>query len=160
MMGRLSIVLARGCQVLAAVSSGLLAVLISYVVFKRLVWHETPYWAEELPRLLLVWTAFIGGVVCSHHQTHLSAGLLSAVVRHRGARALIRRIARVGVIAGLILLGFAGWNLAQMTMGQLLPALGVPAGWVYMALPVACVAMVVVELNFVFNPPSHIDEEE
>jgi len=160
MLGRISAILSYCCQILAAVGSGMLAILISYVVFKRFVWHETPHWAEELPRLILVWTAFVGGVVCSYRQSHLSAGLLSALVSNVAVRRVVRRVAGMVVAGGMIVLGFAGWNLAQMTMGQLLPALGVPAGWVYMALPVACAAMALVELNFVFHPPARIGEEE
>lgn len=52
MLGRISAILSYCCQILAAVGSGMLAILISYVVFKRFVWHETPHWAEELPRLI------------------------------------------------------------------------------------------------------------
>lgn len=157
MLARLSAGLAYCCEVFAAVGTAVLAILISYVVFQRMAFHNTPYWAEELPRLILVWSAFVGGVVCTYRQNHLSAGLLFVLVHHAGARAVIRRVAGVVMIVGLVILGYAGWQLAQMTMGQPLPALGVPAGWVYMALPVSCAGMAVVQLNLVLHPNDVLD---
>jgi TRAP-type C4-dicarboxylate transport system permease small subunit len=157
MLARLSARLAYCCEVFAAIGSAVLAILVSYVVFQRMALHDTPYWAEELPRLVLVWTAFVGGVACTHRQTHLSAGLLAALVHSPRARTAIRQVGGVVMIIGLLILGYAGWQLAQMTMGQLLPALGVPAGWVYMALPVASVAMALVQLDLVLHPRDPIE---
>lgn len=130
----------------------LLAILISYVVFSRFVTHTTPHWAEELPRLVLVWSAFIGGVTCSFERSHLMAGLLPFVVRSPRVLNFFERLNQVFVIVGLIVLGYAGWELADLTMDQTLPALDVSAGAVYLALPFACAITVVVHLAQLFEP--------
>ena len=49
-------------------------------------------------------------------------------------------------------LGYAGWQLAELTMDQTLPALDVSAGTVYLALPFACAITVVVHLAQLFSP--------
>ncbi|EJO27507.1 TRAP dicarboxylate transporter subunit DctQ [Achromobacter marplatensis] len=62
------------------------------------------------------------------------------------------RINQVLVIVGLVALGYAGWQLAELTMDQTLPALDVSAGTVYLALPFACAVTVVVHLAQLFSP--------
>lgn len=152
MLGRISHALSGLSKAIAALAVALLAGLITYVVFERFVMHTTPHWAEELPRLVLVWAAFIGGVTCSHERTHLMAGLLPFVVRSPRALAICDRVNQVLIIVGLAALGYAGWQLAELTMDQTLPALDVSAGTVYLALPVACAITIVVHLAQLFQP--------
>lgn len=152
MLGRISHALSGLSRAIAALAVALLAALITYVVFERFVMHTTPHWAEELPRLVLVWAAFIGGVTCSHERTHLMAGLLPFVVRNPRALAICDRVNQALIIVGLAALGYAGWQLAELTMDQTLPALDVSAGTVYLALPVACAITIVVHLAQLFQP--------
>ncbi|MCY1513475.1 Tripartite ATP-independent periplasmic transporter, DctQ component [compost metagenome] len=152
MLSRLSAILSGISKAFAALAVALLAILISYVVFARFVTHTTPHWAEELPRLVLVWSAFIGGVTCSFERSHLMAGLLPFVVRNPRVLAAFERINQTLIIVGLAALGYAGWQLADLTMDQTLPALDVSAGTVYLALPFACAITVVVHLAQLFSP--------
>ena len=150
MLSRAADLLSGSSKAIAAVAVAVLAGLITYVVFQRFVTHATPHWAEELPRLVLVWAAFVGGITCSHERTHLMAGLLPFLVRSPRVLACVERLNQVLIVAGLAVLGYAGWQLAQLTMDQTLPALDVSAGIVYLALPVACAAAVLVHLAQLF----------
>lgn len=156
---RISNVLARVSKTFAALACGLLAVLVTVVVFQRFVTNNTPSWAEELPRLILVWATFIGGVVCSRDRTHLMAGLLPYIVKNQRVLEVMDRINHVLIVVGLTVLGWAGWQLAQMTMEQMLPAIDVSAGVVYLALPVACGLTVIVHIAQLFEPwpPKQVD---
>jgi TRAP-type C4-dicarboxylate transport system permease small subunit len=122
------------------------------VVFARFVTHTTPHWAEELPRLVLVWSAFIGGVACSQDRSHLMAGLLPFFVRSPRVLNAVERVNQALIIVGLAALGYAGWQLADLTMDQTLPALDVSAGTVYLALPFACAITIVVHVAQLFSP--------
>ncbi|OZI36698.1 TRAP transporter permease DctQ [Bordetella genomosp. 1] len=157
MLARLSVILSGISKAFAAVAVALLAILITYVVFARFVTHTTPHWAEELPRLVLVWSAFIGGVVCSFERSHLMAGLLPFIVRNERVLAFFERLNHVLIIVGLLALGYAGWQLAELTMDQTLPALDVSAGTVYLALPFACAVTAVVHLAQLFAPTAAKD---
>lgn len=152
MLNRLSAILSGISKAFAALAVALLAILISYVVFARFVTHTTPHWAEELPRLVLVWSAFIGGVACSHDRSHLMAGLLPFFVRSPRVLNAVERVNQALIIVGLAALGYAGWQLADLTMDQTLPALDVSAGTVYLALPFACAITIVVHLTQLFSP--------
>ncbi len=158
MLSRLSELLSEVSRIFAALACALLAALITYVVFQRFVMEATPHWAEELPRLVLVWSAFVGGVVCSRDRSHLTAGILPYLVPNVRIRNWIGRINHVLIVVGLATLGYAGWLVAQLTMDQMLPALDVSAGMVYLALPVACSVTIVVHLAQLFEPfPSAAD---
>ena len=80
------------------------------------------------------------------------AGLLPFVVRSPRVLNVFERINQALVIVGLVALGYAGWQLAELTMDQTLPALDVSAGTVYLALPFACAITVVVHLAQLFSP--------
>ena len=88
------------------------------------------------------------------------AGLLPFMVKSPRTLAAVDRLNHVLTTLGLVILGWAGWNLAQMTMGQLLPATEVSAGVVYLALPVACAITAVVHIAQFFEPwpPAHVEE--
>jgi len=159
MLTRISYALSAFSKAFVALACAVLAVLVTVVVFQRFVTHDTPRWAEELPRLVLVWSAFIGGVACSRDRSHLMAGLLPFIVKNQRVLAAVDRINHVLTVVGLGALGWAGWQLAQMTMGQMLPAIEVSAGVVYLALPVACALTAVVHIAQCFEPwpPAHAE---
>ena len=157
MLSRVSAILSGISKAFAALAVALLAILITYVVFARFVTHTTPHWAEELPRLVLVWSAFIGGVVCSFERSHLMAGLLPFFVRNARVLTFVERANHVLIIIGLLALGYAGWQLAELTMDQTLPALDVSAGTVYLALPFACVLTAFVHVAQLFEPSAAKD---
>lgn len=77
------------------------------------------------------------------------------MVRNPRVLAAFERINQALIIVGLAALGYAGWQLAELTMDQTLPALDVSAGTVYLALPFACAITVVVHLAQLFSrcPP-------
>lgn len=154
-LSRLSHLLAGISKTFAGLACGVLAALVTIVVFQRFVTNNTPQWAEELPRLVLVWATFIGAVTCSRERTHLMAGLLPYIVKSQRVLDVVERINHVLIVIGLTTLGWAGWQLAQLTMDQMLPAVDVSAGVVYLALPVACALTVVVHIAQFFEPSSH-----
>jgi TRAP-type C4-dicarboxylate transport system permease small subunit len=149
---RISYALSAASKTFGALACAMLAILISIVVFQRFVTSQTPRWAEEMPRLVLVWSAFIGGVACSRNRSHLLAGMLPLLVKSPRVLHGVDRANHALIVIGLAALGWAGWNLAQITMNQMLPAIEVSAGVVYMALPVACALTALVHVAQFFEP--------
>ena len=152
MLQRFSLIVATACRAVAAVLSAVMAVLITYVVYERFLHGSTPHWAEELPRMVMVWATFLGGVVCSFDRSHLMAGMLPFVVHNRRVLKAVERLNHLLIGCGMAALGWAGWELSLITMDQLLPAMPVSAGMVYLALPVGCALTVLVHLAQMFEP--------
>jgi TRAP-type C4-dicarboxylate transport system permease small subunit len=143
--------LADTCEALAAVGAAVLAVLVATTVFMRFMMDAPPHWSEELPRLVLVWTAFVGAVACSQRRTHLTAGILPLLVRRATHRRYVDRFNNLLLVGLFALLAKAGWDLTQLTMGQTTTALQIPAGILYLSVPVGCGALALVHLGLLLR---------
>ncbi|MGQ7249196.1 TRAP transporter small permease [Halomonas sp. V046] len=139
--------LSQLCLALAGLGAALLAGLVAYSVFMRWVMGAPPHWAEELPQLILVWTALLAAVACTHKRSHLNAGLMPLLVASATARRVITRVTDLVLLVMLIILAKAGWDLAWLTMSQTTTALQLPAGLVYLSVPVSCVAMALMQCD-------------
>ena len=137
----------RLCLALAGIGAAMLAALVAYSVFMRWVVGAPPHWAEELPQLVLVWTALLAGVACTYKRSHLSAGLMPLLVSSPAVRRGITRATDLLLLVMLLLLAKAGWDLAWLTMSQTTTALQLPAGLVYLSVPVCCAGMALAQCD-------------
>lgn len=128
---------------------GLLAIMVGAIgsqVVARYVFNQALYWTEELGRHLMIWMVFLASVLCMRRGYHLSITLLAQRLRPR-AGALLRLAVAVVMAVFLFLMVVYGWSLAQRTMVQRSSALHYPMGYVYAALPVSGLLMLVVNLE-------------
>ena len=142
----------RGCLALAASGVAALSALVIWTVFMRWVMGQPPHWAEELPQLVLVWTTLLAAVSCTRNRTHLSAGLLPLLVRSMRIQRITGRITDAMILIVLLLLAKAGMDLTVITMRQTTTALQIPAGIVYLSVPLCCTAMALVQLEHLLTP--------
>lgn len=140
-------VIARLSLALASTGAAILAALVAYSVFMRWVMSQPPHWAEELPQLILVWTTLLAAIVCTRNRSHLNAGLLPLLVNSPNVRRLIGRVTDLLLMLMLLLLAKAGWDLVILTMPQTTTALQIPAGIVYLSVPVSCLGMALMQLE-------------
>jgi TRAP-type transport system small permease protein len=143
--------LASGCLVLAAAMLGIMAMVVIYTVCQRYLLGRTPYWSEELPRLLLIWMAFLGAVAAAVHGGHLSAGLLPLLVRSERARRFfaVLRLALTALFS--IMMIKASLDLALLTSGQLTAALQISASWAYAACAAGFAGLAVISVAAVLT---------
>lgn len=113
-------------------------------VFTRYVLGEQAKWTEELARFLLVWVSLLGGAVAFGTKGHLGVDFFVEKFHPE-----VRRLMTVAV--HLIVLFFAisiflngGSRVVAdaLAMEQMTPALGWKMGYVYLALPIAGIFMV------------------
>ncbi|MBU3008345.1 TRAP transporter small permease [Cobetia amphilecti] len=137
---------------MAASGVAALSALVIWTVFMRWVMGQPPHWAEELPQLVLVWTTLLAAVSCTRNRTHLSAGLLPLLVRSVRIQRITGRITDAMILIMLLLLAKAGMDLSAITMRQTTTALQIPAGIVYLSVPLCCTAMALVQLEHLLTP--------
>lgn len=113
--------------------------IVVYVVFSRYLLNSTPRWAEELPRLLLVWLTFIGTISAFARGNHFRAGLADILIEAKSLRAAVRLLAVLATVVFLIVLGVNGARLTAITWSHSTTALSLPVGLFYLALPVCCI---------------------
>lgn len=128
----------RGARRLGAGLVAGFAAMVVYVVASRYLFSATPRWAEELPRLLLVWLTFVGAVSGFVRGSHFRAGLLDLIDLPRGLRRLFALLAGLATASFLAVLMWTGARLTGMTWSHSTTALSLPVGLFYLSLPVCC----------------------
>ena len=118
---------------------GLAVVNVLWQVFTRFVLGDPSSFTDELARYLLIWVSLFGAAYASGKRAHLAIDLLRTKLR--GAA-----VHWHGIGVGAVILAFAvfvmvigGVQLVLLSflLGQTSPALGVPLGVVYLALPIS-----------------------
>jgi TRAP-type transport system small permease protein len=139
----------KAIDVLATVSEVVMVVLmvgmvslVTYQVFQRYILEYTPPWSEELAVYLMIWFGIIGipvGVRLNAHMSlHYFADKMPQPVQK--VSSIITYLMMLGYVA---VLAYQGAQMVELTMAQLSPAMGMPVGFVYLALPVAAVLMAI-----------------
>jgi TRAP-type transport system small permease protein len=118
-------------------------------VFYRYVLGSPLTWTEEIARYAFVWLVFLGAAVTLLRTGQDGHIALTFLVDRLGARARFWLGALVHLAIGYVALHLMLWEghkLALRTMAQTSPATGLPIGWAYMAIPIAGVVMLLIQL--------------
>lgn len=105
-------------------------------VFFRYVVNYSLFWSEELMRYLFVWLVMLGIGIGVRQKAHVAVDALNYVL----SPASQRWLNVINSVLGLAFFGILIWlgaKLAIKNMHQLSPAMNLPMGLVYLALP-AC----------------------
>ena len=118
---------------------GVSVVNVLWQVFTRFVLSNPSSYTEELARYLLIWIGIIGAGYAAGRRLHLAIDLLPNRLKG-GPRIVLGVISELCVAAfavGVLLIG--GLRLVSLTLslGQTSAALGIPIGYVYLALPLS-----------------------
>ena len=121
-----------------------MSIIVFIQVIFRFVLRASLPWSEEVTRYLLVWTTFMGGAYCVRQKAHIGieAFILLLPVK-------IRKIVGILVMMCCIALCLAivkfGWDITLMVLrrNQLAPALQMPIGYAYIAIPIGMTLFVV-----------------
>lgn len=136
MSGRMLSVLDRLTLGLAAVGVLVFTTLVTGVALGRYLVGHSPYWSEELPRTLLIWTVFIGLVPATIRGGHLNAGLLPLLMAEGRSRRMVEAAARIATSVFLGVVAWTGWDFAVAGHDSLTTALQIPSSVVYASVPI------------------------
>ena len=113
----------------------LLGVLFRYVLKSPLPW------SEELARYLMIWSASLGASVAYRQGSHFAITMV--IDRFRGnLRKGLTKTAEAIVFVFVAIVAVEGIILLFGLEGQTTPAMQIPMGVPYMAIPVACLVIV------------------
>jgi C4-dicarboxylate transporter DctQ subunit len=134
-------VLNKSIRVLTILCLSALTVIVPIEVFLRYLFGKSLYITEEFTRYLMVWVVFLASSLALREDSHISIGIL--VNRFGGrARSLLNLVAYLLLLIFLVFLGIEGVIALSFQMGQIIPSLGVPIFWFYLAIPVGSALMV------------------
>ncbi|EJW13449.1 TRAP-type C4-dicarboxylate transporter [Rhodovulum sp. PH10] len=125
-----------------ALLMAIMTALTFYQVVMRYGFNDAPAWSEEMVRFLFVWASFVGAAIGVKEGIHIGIDIIYNAVP-RPVRLVVTYFIHVVIaLFGLAMIVY-GWNVVQLTRFQHSPALGLPMSWVYAAVPVMGVLLIV-----------------
>lgn len=124
----LSAGLERGLRVLLGLVLAVLTGILFLQVIMRFVFVNSLTWAEEVPRIILIWLVFLGLIPTVKGQ-HLIIDVLTD-------RPWLRYLSTAVKWAVLIFFLVKGIDVVTKVVGQKMPVTGISRAWQYAAAPV------------------------
>lgn len=141
-MSKLRSLLERAEETVIGLVLATMLVTIIAQVFARYVANYPLAWTEELARYLFVWLVFLGASQAMRHGEHIAVGLIADALPDPARRAIA--VCVQALIAGfLIVLIVQGVRVVTIVAPLPSIALKVSMAAVYLAIPVAGLAMLV-----------------
>lgn len=125
-------------------------VVFIQVVFRFVVKASLP-WSEELSRYLLVWTAFLGGAYGVRQGAHIGVEAFALLLPKKVQKilAIFVMIISIGLCVVICKYGFTIVQ-TQLSKGQLSPAMRIPMGYMYAAIPIGMIFFIIRFIQDIF----------
>ncbi|MBO6895362.1 MAG: TRAP transporter small permease [Roseibium sp.] len=124
-------------RLVITIAFAVLVACVIWQVFSRYVLESPSTVTDEMARFLFIWVALLGGAYTLGQRRHLAIDLLPQITSGS-----IRLLVNAGIIAAIALFAalvmiYGGLDLVGRTLetGQVSPALRLPMGLVYIAIP-------------------------
>lgn len=142
MLSRLSLGLNHMAERICCVVLLTMTLVVALQVFCRYLLGASLPWSEEFARYSLVWITFLGGSIALKKRAHMGLQTLLDALPPK-ARNLIETITLIAILGFLSIVTLKGIQLAFFNMAQHSPAMGLPVGIVYLAVPTGSLLMLV-----------------
>lgn len=136
---RIALLLAMLCLVVAAA-------LALYQVTARFVFGNPSTWSEVITRSAMIWSVFLGVAPAFREGTMIAVEVVQRALPPRLGLALYQLSMTLTLVFFSILF-WQGWAMTERVMRQKLAALDISIAWVYAALPVGSVFILIAVLG-------------
>lgn len=120
---------------------------------------EIPRWTTEVSMILMVWLALVGSGLAVGTGDHIAMDVvLGQLPPH--FKIWAHRFIQLVVIGFGAYMAWYGYQLSMATMGQTFAATKLPMGWMYFAIPVGGVLIILYGLRSLFATRNDIHEGE
>ncbi len=124
-----------------------MVVVLFLQVFTRYVLRNPLYWSEELARIILIWSVFLGAVFSFRSGTHMRIDILMKKLPMR-LRMAVNLISKTIVTVFSVVLVIHGSIFSSKMMRIIAPATKIPTGIIYLVLPIfACLTVIIVWIH-------------
>ena len=147
-------ILIRVLEFLAIVAAAALVLDVVWGVVTRAMPGGQAKWTEELARFLLIWVSMLGGALAFRRREHLGIDFLVTSMHSDVGSGL--RAFKQGIVcltaAAVFLYGGVQIVADALISQQTTPALGWKMGYVYAAVPLAGIFILLFSLEEMFSP--------
>lgn len=135
------------CCVLLA----LMTIFATWQVASRYVFSNPSTVTEELVLICFVWMGLLGAAYLFGKQEHMAMTFLFDKLSEKN-QSKVKLFYEVIIMAfAVLVLVFGGWNMSQLSMGQLSSSLQIPMGYIYLALPLSGVITAIYNILNIFD---------
>lgn len=140
---------------LCIILSAFLVICVVWQVFSRYVLNQPSTYTDEIARFLFIWVGLIGAAYALGQKKHLAINLLLMKLESAPKKQNILNfcINFISLIFTVLIMCYGGGKLVLDTMnaGQISPVLGIQMGWVYFAIPLSGIFMLIYLIRDIFN---------
>ena len=150
MFAKVKKVLDHTLEVIVTVSMVILVLDVTWQVFTRFILKDPSSWTEELATFLMIWVGLLGASVALNRDAHLGIDYFTSKMSPK-KRIYVELFSFFCIaVFSLLVLVIGGINLVSITLqnNQLSPALGLKMGYVYLALPISGIFLVLYSSEF------------
>lgn len=122
------------------------AALAMFQVTTRFVFGSPSTWSEVITRSAMIWSVFLGVAPAFREGTMIALEIVQRALPHRLGLALYQTSMALTLVFFAILF-WQGWAMTERVARQTLAALEMSIGWVYAALPVGSVFVLIAVLG-------------
>ena len=143
----------RFLETLVAVSMAVLTIDVTWQVITRFILKNPSSWTEELATNLMIWVGLLGAAVALNYKDHLGIDYFVGKLPEK-RRLWSEVFVHVCVTSfSFFVMFLGGLKLVTITFrfGQITPAMKLPMGYVYLAVPVAGIFLVIYSTEFLIE---------
>jgi len=140
----------RFLETLVAASMAILTIDVTWQVITRFILKNPSSWTEELATNLIIWVGLLGAAVALNYKDHLGIDYFVGKLSEK-KRLLTEAFAYLAItLFSFFVMFLGGLDLVTATFrfGQLSPAMKLPMGYVYLAVPVAGIFLAIYSTEF------------
>lgn len=137
--------------------SSLLVICVLWQVASRYILGTPSVFTDEVARFMFMWVGLVGAAYATSQKRHLAIDLLTQKLTGAPKKYLEIFILLATMTFVSMVMIYGGMNLVTKTLssGQISPALGIPMGWVYIAIPVSGAAILFYSIIDLFDKFTH-----
>ena len=121
-------------------------IIVSYVVYGRFILNKTPAWGEPAVLLLMVWYSLLSAAVGIKEDAHIRMNIIDMIAPEKVLR-FLERLNYVIIFAFSIFMIVAGYQVSVLASMSVMPGLYIPTSWLFAAVPVAGIFILIALLG-------------
>lgn len=124
--------------------------LTSYVVFNRYVIKNALTWGEPVVLMFMVYMSLISAALAIRKDTHIRMTIIDFVVSEKAVN-VMKALAQISIFAFSIFMITDGIKFAKLASRNIMTGVCIRSMWLYIAVPIAGVAMALMEIEQFLN---------
>lgn len=134
---------------LTVVTFALLVIVVFLQVVCRIIGIAMP-WSEEAARFLFIWLIYLAGFITIRKGMNITFDLVLDLLPKPIWKVVFTIVNLVSIVF-LVVVIVLGTQIAWMNMTQLSTVLRIPMGWIYLAIPIGSLGMLIAQIEFYFK---------